>query len=55
MILNTNQKFQKDMVVAFEPKIIIPGWGAVNFEDDFIINREVPPEQITNSPIYSFS
>jgi len=55
LILNTNQKFQKDMVVAFEPKIIIPGWGAVNFEDDFIINREVPPEQITNSPIYSFS
>ncbi|MHA1268402.1 MAG: M24 family metallopeptidase [Candidatus Helarchaeota archaeon] len=51
LILNNKKKFKPNMVIAFEPKIIIPNWGAVNFEDDFIITNEGTPEQITNSPI----
>jgi len=51
LLLNNNQKFQENMVIAFEPKIIIPDWGAINFEDDFIIKKDEPPEQITNTPI----
>jgi Xaa-Pro aminopeptidase len=51
LLKNNSKKFQENMVIAFEPKIIIPGWGAVNFEDDFIIKEKGPPEQITNTPI----
>ncbi|MBD3228650.1 MAG: M24 family metallopeptidase [Candidatus Lokiarchaeota archaeon] len=51
LVKNNNRRFKENMLIAFEPKIIIPGWGAVNFEDDFIIKKNGPPEQITNSPI----
>ncbi|MHA1799041.1 MAG: M24 family metallopeptidase, partial [Candidatus Helarchaeota archaeon] len=40
-------------VIAFEPKVIIPGWGAINFEDDFIIKKD-GYEQITSSPFYNY-
>ena len=43
----------KGNVIAFEPKIVIPGWGAINFEDDFIITKD-GYEQITQSPFYEF-
>ncbi|MHA1231682.1 MAG: M24 family metallopeptidase [Candidatus Helarchaeota archaeon] len=55
LLENNEITFQPNMVIAFEPKIIIPDWGAVNFEDDFIIKKEGLPEQITNSPTFNFS
>ena len=51
LVKNSKQEFKENMVIAFEPKIIIPGWGAINFEDDFIIKKDGSPEHITNSPI----
>ncbi|MHA1143385.1 MAG: M24 family metallopeptidase [Candidatus Helarchaeota archaeon] len=38
-------------VIAFEPKIIIPEWGAIDFEDDLIVKKDQAPEVMTNSPI----
>ncbi|NHI92541.1 MAG: aminopeptidase P family protein [Candidatus Lokiarchaeota archaeon] len=50
---NTKRSLLEGNVIAFEPKIIIPEWGAINFEDDFIIKKD-GFEQITNSPFYEF-
>ncbi len=46
---NANIRLKENMVIALEPKIIIPKWGAIDLEDDFII-RKGKPEQITNTP-----
>lgn len=42
-------ELEENMVIALEPKIIIPNWGAIDLEDDFIIKKG-KPEQITNTP-----
>jgi len=42
-------ELEENMVIALEPKIIIPDWGAIDLEDDFIIKKG-KPEQITNTP-----
>lgn len=34
--------FEKDMAISVEPKIMVPGWGAINFEDNFIISEKKP-------------
>ncbi|TXT58735.1 MAG: hypothetical protein BAJALOKI2v1_310023 [Promethearchaeota archaeon] len=39
-ILSKNTtELKENMVVALEPKIIIPEWGAIDLEDDFIIKK----------------
>ena len=49
IVANKGVKLKENMVIALEPKIIIPGWGAIDLEDDFII-KDGKPEQITNTP-----
>ncbi|MHA1292654.1 MAG: M24 family metallopeptidase [Promethearchaeota archaeon] len=46
---NNHLLLKENMVISLEPKIIIPNWGAINFEDNFIVKKG-RPEQITNSP-----
>ncbi|MEJ2251185.1 MAG: Xaa-Pro peptidase family protein [Candidatus Lokiarchaeota archaeon] len=43
-----NTELQENMVIALEPKIIIPDWGAIDLEDDWIIKRN-SAERITNT------
>ncbi|MHA1371725.1 MAG: M24 family metallopeptidase [Promethearchaeota archaeon] len=49
-----DQEFEKHMVLSIEPKIMIPGWGAINFEDDFIIKSSGAPEMITKTRYLEF-
>ncbi len=44
---------EENMVVSLEPKIIIPGWGAINFEDNFIIKKGAPVK-LTPTPYLEF-
>jgi Xaa-Pro dipeptidase len=46
-------RFQKGMVLAIEPKLIIPGWGAIDFEDTIHL-REKATDVITNSPFEEY-
>jgi Xaa-Pro aminopeptidase len=41
-------KLEENMVIALEPKIIIPEWGAIDLEDDWIIKKN-GAERITNT------
>ena len=41
-------KLKENMVMSIEPKLIIPEWGAIDLEDNFIIKKG-KPEQITNT------
>lgn len=41
-------ELKENMVIALEPKIIIPEWGAIDLEDNFIIKKG-KPERITNT------
>ncbi|TFF98730.1 MAG: aminopeptidase P family protein [Promethearchaeota archaeon] len=45
---NKGIELKENMVIALEPKIIIPDWGAIDLEDNFIIKKG-KPEQITNT------
>ncbi|MHA1275908.1 MAG: M24 family metallopeptidase [Candidatus Helarchaeota archaeon] len=45
--------FQKGMVLAIEPKLIIPGWGAIDFEDTIYL-QEKATEVLTNSPLEEY-
>ena len=48
-ILPNNETILKEnMVISLEPKIIIPEWGAIDLEDNFIIKKG-KPEQITKT------
>lgn len=49
IVENNHQKFQEGMVIAFEPKLIIPGWGAIDFEDTVLLHSD-STEVLTNSP-----
>ncbi|MBD3186763.1 M24 family metallopeptidase [Candidatus Bathyarchaeota archaeon] len=51
---NNQTVLKRNMVLSIEPKIIIPGWGAINFEDDFIVKESSPPERMTNSRFIDF-
>ena len=42
-------KLKEKMVVSLEPKIIIPEWGAIDLEDNYIVKKS-KPERITNTP-----
>lgn len=44
---------EENMVVSLEAKIIIPGWGAINFEDNFVIKKG-PPVNLTPTPHLEF-
>jgi Xaa-Pro aminopeptidase len=37
------------MAISLEPKIMVPGWGAINFEDNFIIAAGKKPKQLTST------
>ncbi|MGV9142124.1 MAG: M24 family metallopeptidase, partial [Promethearchaeota archaeon] len=39
VISKNKTKLKQNMVIALEPKIIIPRWGAIDLEDDFIIKK----------------
>ncbi len=43
-------RFEEGMVISVEPKIIIPGWGAVNFEDNFVVRGKGAPQKLTHTP-----
>ncbi len=49
ILANNEEILEENMVISLEPKIIIPNWGAIDLEDNFIIKKG-RPEQITNSP-----
>lgn len=52
---NNDTTLHENMVISLEPKIIIPNWGAVNFEDNFVI-KNGPPEILTKTPyIFDFN
>jgi Xaa-Pro aminopeptidase len=53
-IVETNkEQFQDGMVIAFEPKVIIPGWGAIDFEDTVHI-QPAKTEVLTPSPFENY-
>nr|MDO8085781.1 Xaa-Pro peptidase family protein [Candidatus Sigynarchaeum springense] len=37
------------MAISLEPKIMVPGWGAINFEDNFIMAAGKKPRRLTNT------
>ena len=41
-------KLEENMIIALEPKLLIPDWGAIDLEDNFIVKKG-KPEQITNT------
>ncbi|MHA1733460.1 MAG: M24 family metallopeptidase [Promethearchaeota archaeon] len=47
-------RFEEGMVISVEPKIIIPGWGAVNFEDNFVVSGKGRARKLTNTPYLEF-
>lgn len=47
--LGNNMLLQDGMTLAVEPKLIIPGWGAVVLEDDVMVTRE-GCEMLSNVP-----
>ncbi|NVM30617.1 MAG: aminopeptidase P family protein [Candidatus Helarchaeota archaeon] len=53
IVEHSKEKFQEGMVIAFEPKLIIPGWGAIDFEDTVHL-RSNSTEVLTNSPFEDF-
>jgi len=48
VVPNNETILRENMVISLEPKIIIPNWGAIDLEDNFII-RKGRPERITNT------
>ncbi|MHA1379914.1 MAG: M24 family metallopeptidase [Candidatus Helarchaeota archaeon] len=54
IVAGIKDKLQENMVIALEPKLIIPGWGAVDLEDTFLIRKNKEPELLTPSPYLSF-
>ena len=52
VVPNNETILKENMVIALEPKIIVPEWGAIDLEDNFIIKKG-KPEQITNT-VYLF-
>jgi Xaa-Pro aminopeptidase len=44
---------EENMVVSLEPKLIIPGWGAINFEDNWVV-KVGTPLCLTNTPYLEF-
>lgn len=49
LVPNNETILKENMVISLEPKIIIPEWGAIDLEDNFIVKKG-KPEQITNTP-----
>ncbi|MFX0137623.1 MAG: M24 family metallopeptidase [Candidatus Hodarchaeota archaeon] len=50
IIEDNKNKLQDQMVIALEPKLIIPKWGAVDLEDTILIRKNQEPEILTPSP-----
>jgi len=53
IIDTNNQKLLDGMVIAFEPKLIIPGWGAIDFEDSVHVQPS-KTEVLTPSPFENY-
>jgi len=53
IVEQNTEKFKEGMVIAFEPKLIIPGWGAIDFEDTVHI-KQIKPEVLTPSPFENY-
>lgn len=53
IVEQNKEKFQAGMVIAFEPKLIIPGWGAIDFEDTVHI-QSTQSEVLTPSPFEEY-
>lgn len=49
IVANNKNLFQEGMVLALEPKLIIPGWGAIDFEDTVHLTNDATIV-LTNSP-----
>ncbi|MHA1147423.1 MAG: M24 family metallopeptidase [Promethearchaeota archaeon] len=49
IVPQNNDVLEENMVISLEPKIIIPNWGAIDLEDNFIIKKG-KPERITKTP-----
>jgi len=54
IIAGNKDKLQENMVIALEPKLIIPNWGAVDLEDTILIRKDEDPEILTPSPYLEF-
>jgi len=48
VVPNNEIILKENMVISLEPKIIVPEWGAIDLEDNFIVKKG-KPEQITNT------
>lgn len=48
VVRNDDMVLEENMVIALEPKIIIPNWGAIDLEDNYIITKD-KPKRITNT------
>ncbi|MHA1651056.1 MAG: M24 family metallopeptidase [Candidatus Helarchaeota archaeon] len=53
LVEQNTQKFQAGMVLAIEPKLIIPKWGAIDFEDTVYLHPD-STEVLTKSPFEEF-
>ncbi|MBN2151475.1 MAG: aminopeptidase P family protein, partial [Candidatus Lokiarchaeota archaeon] len=45
---------EANMAISLEPKIMVPGWGAINFEDNFKIEAGKKPTRLTNTRYLEF-
>lgn len=54
-ILKGNEyPLKENMTISLEPKIMVPGWGAINFEDNFVIKKDGKPELLTHTRYLEF-
>ncbi len=49
VVKNTETVLQPGTTMSLEPKIMVPGWGAINFEDNFVLRAAMKAERITRT------
>ncbi|MFX0101619.1 MAG: M24 family metallopeptidase [Candidatus Hodarchaeota archaeon] len=54
ILKNNDYPLKENMIISLEPKIMIPGWGAINFEDNFLIKKDKKPEILTRTRYLEF-
>lgn len=47
---NVPDSLEANMTLSIEPKIMIPHWGAINLEDNYLVRDNRPPEPLTTTP-----
>jgi Xaa-Pro dipeptidase len=47
ILKSVDTPLEAGMTIALEPKIMIPGWGAINFEDNFVLEKGKKARQLT--------